>query len=191
MEVDDIIRLVEPISLLSRDRLMQLCVFSQKVAHLAGDMAEVGVYQGGSCLLLAKANPHKIIHAFDTFSGIPNATSVDGHFNGDFNNLDVRSTVRILEDAAVHVHRGYFPITAAGLTGPYCFAHFDGDTYISCKDFLEYFWPRLTVGGVLMFDDFESIRCPGIARAISEFYIGVPATFAKTVPHQCVLTKEK
>ncbi len=36
-----------------------------------GEVAEVGVYQGGSAKLLAKILPNKEIHLFDTFTGMP------------------------------------------------------------------------------------------------------------------------
>lgn len=166
----------------------QLCLYawSRACSTLPGDMAEVGVYKGDSCLLLARANPAKTVHAFDTFAGIPNARAGDDlHANGDFADLNRQDVIDRLEaQPNIRVHVGVFPQTADDYLR-FCFAHFDGDTYQSCRDFLAYFWPRLSAGGVLLFDDYKWERCPGVERAIREFGLEP----VETVQFQCLVQK--
>ncbi len=39
--------------------------------HIPGDMAEVGVYCGGTAIVMLEASPARQLHLFDTFSGLP------------------------------------------------------------------------------------------------------------------------
>jgi len=52
-----------------------------------GDIAEVGVYQGGSAKLICEArNENKVLYLFDTFEGLPTPGKFDGSFKkGKYN----------------------------------------------------------------------------------------------------------
>ena len=171
LEFDGILTHIDGHTLLARDRLFAVYNFSRHASLLEGDMAEVGVYKGGTSVLLARANPAKTVHSFDTFTGIPTARPADDvHVNGDF---DLGGTVPpiLAAEPNVRVHVGTFPATA----GPdddrrYCFAHYDGDTYQSCLDFIAHFKPRTVRGGILMFDDYGWRMCPGVERALREAF---------------------
>ena len=167
-EFQDIIAEIAEHTLLTMDRLWALYSLSRHSSLLPGDMAEVGVYKGGSSVLLARANPDKIVHAFDTFTGIPNADANEVHANGDF---DVGGKPpAILACCANIIPRvGLFPDTAS-FDATYCFAHFDGDTYPSCRAFIDYFTPRMSRGGAMVFDDYGWFRCPGVKRALHETF---------------------
>ena len=47
---------------------------------LEGDLAEVGVYQGGSAKLICEAKKEKSLYLFDTFTGLPKLSEDDTHF---------------------------------------------------------------------------------------------------------------
>jgi O-methyltransferase len=170
MDFPELYNVIRDLTLVSHDRCEWLYKMSRHAAQLPGDIAEVGVYRGGTSLLLAMANPCRTVHAFDTFAGIPNADdAVDGHRNGDFGDAPPE-TPMVLESRGIRVHRGVFPATAENVADRrFCFAHFDGDTYRSAADFLAFFWPRLSVGGVLVFDDFNWHMCRGVNLAIERF----------------------
>lgn len=53
-------------------------------SKLDGDMAEVGVYQGGSAKLISEAKGNKTLYLFDTFTGLPALSDVDVHFGINF-----------------------------------------------------------------------------------------------------------
>jgi O-methyltransferase len=181
----DLLNAVQSETLLDRDRLRVILARSRAASKLAGDIAEVGVYRGGTSKLLALANPHKTIHSFDTFTGIANAGADDLHSNGDF---DLGGQIPpALNQPNIAVHVGLFPSTAGdGGGGKYCFAHFDGDTYESCRAFIEYFTPRMTAGGAMVFDDYRWHKCPGVERALLEVF--APDRIEQTGPTQALVT---
>src|ERR1700687_2843089 len=49
----------------------------QSVGKVAGDLAEVGVYEGGSARVILEAESHKTLHLFDTFEGLPEVSKED------------------------------------------------------------------------------------------------------------------
>jgi len=46
--------------------------------------------------------------------------------------------------------------------------HIDVDTYDSAKDIVEWVWPRLSVGGAVVFDDYGFVRCEGVTKLVNE-----------------------
>jgi O-methyltransferase len=54
--------------------------------------------------------------------------------------------------------------------------HIDVDVYQSAREVLEWSWPRLSVGGVVIWDDYGSFECEGVAQLGREL-------FALQTPH--------
>ena len=48
--------------------------------------------------------------------------------------------------------------------------HFDCDLYEPTKTALEYFWPRLSKGGICLFDEYAIKDWPGETKAVDEFF---------------------
>ncbi len=46
--------------------------------------------------------------------------------------------------------------------------HVDVDVYQSAKDVFDWAWPRLTNGGIAVFDDYGFPACPGVTRFVDE-----------------------
>ncbi|MGG2329593.1 TylF/MycF/NovP-related O-methyltransferase, partial [Salmonella enterica] len=42
----------------------------------------------------------------------------------------------------------------------------------STADALEFFWPRLSPGGMLVVDDYGIATCPGVRTAVEAFFAG-------------------
>jgi predicted O-methyltransferase YrrM len=170
------------------DRCRSLHSLASSIRNLNGQMAEVGVYKGGTALMLAELMPAKTLYAFDTFSGMPGtAGSRDVHRAGDFADTSLEAVRgRLKAYPNVEFRRGLFPGTAVGLEREFfCLAHFDGDLYQSCRDFIAFFWPRLVPGGLLVFDDWKWKGCPGVRTAIEE--AGLPV--AETALYQAAALK--
>ena len=74
-----------PRTLISNRRLKVLEREAAQTSHLMGDMAEFGVFEGGSAARIAAACPKKV-HLFDTFCGMPYSDSLSSgkHRTGDF-----------------------------------------------------------------------------------------------------------
>lgn len=50
--------------------------------------------------------------------------------------------------------------------------HIDVDIYRPTLDALEFFWDRVTPGGMVVCDDYGFSTCPGATAAMDEFFDG-------------------
>jgi O-methyltransferase len=160
-------------------RAYMLYQFLLDVRRLEGDVAEVGVWRGGTGQLMAAVLSHKKTYLFDTFEGLP-AISPDFdknyHSEGEYSDTiyeDVKSLFS--QQDYVKVVKGVFPHSVENdNTYPkqYCFVHVDVDLYQSAKDCCEYFYRLLVPGGVMIFDDYGFGTCPGVRQAVDEFFKG-------------------
>lgn len=193
--------LAERLSVMPANRLLALHEQALSVSQLSGDVAELGVYKGGSTVLLAQTLSHKYIHAFDNFAGLQNLSGHDavrtalgerGHAHGDFG-LDAVAQARtrkVLRAARVSFYEGPFAEQQACVAEKvFCFAHFDADTYASAMEFLEFFYPRMVRGGKLMFDDVGWPATPGVEKAIFDFF-GQPPAFNMRKNYQAVIVRK-
>jgi putative sugar O-methyltransferase len=165
-------------TMLGYERLHTLWQAVSNVQQMNLPAAEVGCYRGGSTYFLAGAFKLRLgheaeIHTFDTFEGHPAAliTRHDSHLAGMFGDVsedDVRQYLS--EFTRVCVHKGEFSEMAPGLPErTYALVHVDTDLYLATLGALEYFGPRLAPGGLLVVDDYAAPKCPGVARATTEF----------------------
>lgn len=174
----DAIAKVKGTTLVPEERCFVLFQLARALKDAAGDIAEVGVFKGGTAFLTATAAPRKVLHLFDTFEGMPEVdAAIDGHRAGDFADArfdDVRSFLAPFGER-IAFHKGYFPETAVGLEERrFALVYVDVDIYQSVKDALEFFYPRLVPGGVMVFDDFDSPKCQGVRKAIDAFLADKP-----------------
>ena len=69
--------------------------------------------------------------------------------------------------------KGYFENTLSLLEQEqFSLVHLDCDLYQSYKDCLEFFWPRLSPGGIIHFDEYDDPSWPGCNLAVDEFVMG-------------------
>jgi O-methyltransferase len=166
-------------TVVDRERMFMLRQFARNAASLPGDAAEVGVYRGGTARLLAKsfAPSGKKVLLFDTFEGMPETSATkDLHRAGDFADTSLEHVKRVLDGCTnVEYYKGFFPQSAAPVVSrKFCFAHIDVDIYQSILDCCEFFYPRLSPGGVLVFDDYGFLSCPGVKSALDKFFADKP-----------------
>ena len=139
-----------------------------------GDMAEVGVYQGGSAKLICEAKKEKTLYLFDTFTGLPKLSDDDTHFGkkhwyeNQFSNTSVDSIKKLLDGYEnVQIIKGEFPESGKEITDKkFCFVHLDVDLYKSTIDSLRFFFPKMISGGIILMHDYHS---DGIQKAFREF----------------------
>lgn len=185
-------------TLLAHDRLYVLWQAVNNVRHLQGDVAEVGTYRGGSARFLACALERlglsPPLHVFDTFEGHPSVIvpALDGeHTTGMFADTSFDEVRNYLSPHAnVVFHRGPFQETCVDVASRrFALAHIDVDIYESTVACLEFFWPRLLEGGVLVLDDYGFTTCRGLKTAVDAFVAATqcPAWYMHT--GQAVLSK--
>ncbi len=158
-----------------------------RVRNIPGAIAELGVYRGGSARFLARSFPDRDCFFFDTFEGMPFKGDIDRHNPGDFSDTSIEAVREVLSDCHnAEIVPGLFPESAKPYFGEqFAFVHLDADQYQSTKDGLEFFWPRMAEGGIIVLDDYRWKDCPGVERALIEF--GRPVK--TTVPFQAYLIK--
>jgi O-methyltransferase len=148
----------------------QVYMAATRSTKIEGDMAEVGVFQGGSTKLICEAKGGKMLHVFDTFEGLPDVGHDDKQFSrGQFNDSLENVKDKLKEFSNVAFYKGLFPQTAGPVKDKrFCFVNLDVDLYQSTKDCLEFFYPRMNKGGIIMSHDY--INAAGVRRAFDEFF---------------------
>ena len=163
----------------SLDRKYTLAQLLKLTLDLPGDVAECGVYKGGSAWLMCEAvRAHgKVVHLFDSFEGLSEPGEADGAYWSRGGLRVEESVVRenLKEFDNVAFHRGWFPEPFAEVAGKrFAFVHVDVDLFEPTRDCLSFFYPRVVTGGVLLFDDYGFTTCPGARAAVDSFFADKP-----------------
>lgn len=171
-----IARDVVPNTLVDYPRLHKLVELVQWINYwsIEGHIAEVGVYKGGTALLLASYMPvDKRLFLFDTFSGLPTVKAgVDEHHKGDFSDTSIQHVDSILpKHVKYSIYKGIFPKENSEYITHHKFSlvHIDVDIYDSVYDCLSFFIPRMAKGGIIVLDDYNAVECPGAKLAVDDF----------------------
>lgn len=164
-------------TLMSLREMLNIYDLVGQTRNLKGDMAEVGVYQGGSARLICEAKGDKTLHLFDTWEGLPPVDAEkDLLAEGDMNNtsLDlVKFNLKAYEN--LNFYKGMFPDTAGPVVDKeFCFVNLDTDLYEGTKACLEFFYPRTVKGGIIITHDYNDTRTPGVMEAFDEFFESKP-----------------
>jgi len=195
-----------PYPLRRRSRFHELCRLLETTLALDGDVAECGCFRGlSSQLLLARlkrADPSftgRGYHVFDSFEGLSEPSAADA-VSGD---SPVAERVRrmckrgwfaaplevvkqgLAGFPGVEFHPGWIPQSFAGLPERrYRFVHLDLDLHDPTLAALEYFFPRLVAGAVVVCDDYD---WPGERKAVDDFCARRGLTVTTTEHGQAVL----
>lgn len=181
------------------DRCYMLHRFCQMSMHLPGDIAECGVYRGGTACLLAETMIEgglrgKQLHLFDTFEGMPESANADNssHKKGDFGDTSLDHVKSILTGRTfVTFNPGYIPKTLQAVQDrKFAMVHIDVDLYQSTRDAFEFFYPRVSPGGVMVCDDYGApAYIEAARRAVDEFFKDKPEKPISLRNGQCFIIK--
>jgi len=69
--------------------------------------------------------------------------------------------------------------------------HSDVDLYEPTRDILEYFYPRLVPYGVILFDDYGFVSCPGVRQAAEEFFRDKPEEIIELATGQAAVIRRQ
>lgn len=162
---------------------VQYCIEQCALNNVEGDFVETGVWKGG-CVILAyntykKLNQNKKVYCFDSFEGLPAPNPemypVDaGDIHHTLRELsvsleEVKKNFEIFSplDENVIFVKGWFKDTI-----PYnniekiSVLRLDGDMYESTILALDYLYPKLSVGGFCIIDDYIHI---GARTAVDDY----------------------
>lgn len=160
-------------SLLTANEAFLLYSLARAQRALDGAMAELGVYQGSSAKIICEAKQDRDLYLFDTFSGLPEPGEGEARMlrRGQFaaGLPAVRTLLRGYRD--VVFYPGIFPQSAAAIDGVrFSLVHLDADLYASTLAGLEFFYPRMVPGGIIIAHDYSTL--PGVMQAFTEFLRG-------------------
>lgn len=143
---------------------------------IPGAFGELGVYKGNTAKLFHTLAPNRNLYLFDTFSGFDAAAPMPHEVPDDYSRFDDTSIDYVKNfigpSDKVHYCQGKFPETIDLVPEgtQFAFVHLDCDLYQPMKDGLEYFYPRLSPGALLVIHDYSSGCWPGITKAVDEFF---------------------
>jgi O-methyltransferase len=156
----------------------ELWALVQQSAKLSeGALIEVGVWRGGTGCLIAEAarlaGVSAPVYLCDTFSGVVNVGEMDTRYKGgehaDTSVQIVKNLAESMHLLSVKILQGIFPTATCKLVGDtFRFAHLDLDVYESTRQSLDFIWPRLVSGGIVVFDDYGIHGCEGVTRLVNE-----------------------
>jgi O-methyltransferase len=181
-------------TLVDEARAHTLYQLARHASRLDGEMAEIGVYRGGTAKLLAHIGDAtgREVHLFDTFAGMP-TTDVhrDLHVAGDFADTTLADVKRFLAGHRSPVfHAGEFPETASAVREKrFSLVHVDVDIAASVEACCAFFYPRMVPSGILLFDDYGFTSCPGAKLATDEFFGGKPEPVLHLTTSQALVIK--
>ena len=191
-----------------RDRFFSLVQLFRKTLALEGMVAECGCFRGLSSYLLCStlqqadaAFDGRGYRIFDSFAGL-SAPSQEDAIEGEGAQVGrLRHMTRAGNFAAsldkvkaalsqfprIEYFPGWIPAAFPKEDGVrYRFVHVDVDVCKPTRDSIEYFYPRLVPGGVIVCDDYN---WPGARQAIEEVCARVGADFATTPYTQAYIVR--
>jgi O-methyltransferase len=146
-------------------------------------VVEIGVYRGGSSFFIASVFKEILgqevpMYSIDTFTGHPNLITRYDKFHtpgrfGDTSYIDVSAylapftKLEVIKEDIMELLWGKGQSDSLNL--PYGFVHIDIDIYEPTLESLNYFGGHLAIGGIIIVDDYEAEKCPGVKQAVSEF----------------------
>jgi O-methyltransferase len=152
---------------------------------IPGDLIETGVWRGGAtifmrALLEAYGDRDRTVWVADSFRGLPEPDAE--HYPADTG--DKHHTVSVLAvprgeveqnfaaygllDDRVRFVEGWFRETLPAISAErFAIVRLDGDMYESTMQALETLYPRLSLGGFLIVDDYGAVA--GCARAVDDY----------------------
>jgi O-methyltransferase len=157
--------------------------------RIAGAFAECGCWRGQSTYIISNLmqslGDERPFLVFDSFEGgLPDKTEHDRVGLGD---TDPEHTEKIkrhyyssLERVSdslkpfpfVKLYRGWIPDVFLGSDAQahrFALVHIDVDLYEPTRDSLEFFFPLLVKGGIIVLDDYGASIFPGTTKAVDEF----------------------
>lgn len=174
-------------SIISKDQIKYIISILESCIsnNIDGDVVEFGCFVGESSkylrMTLDHHTSHKKLYVYDSFEGLPELsdyekntgwkpgtlkTSQDILLSNFFNN-GLRPPI---------ITKGWFKdIQSSQLPNNICFAFLDGDFYDSIYDSLSLVYPKLSMGGAIVFHDYERPDLPGVKAAIDEFLSNIPS----------------
>lgn len=172
----------------------------KKVMRLPGDIVELGVYRGASLFSWANfleirnmGDRHKKVIGFDNYTGFAGLDQKDGLDNPQFGKCEggfasgqfedqLHDAIRIFDQDRFIPYKPRIVLVKGEIehTLPkyieenpglrISLLHFDADLYRPTQVGLQYLWPLVVPGGIVLFDEYGIPPWEGESKAVDEFF---------------------
>lgn len=176
----------------------------KRTLDVPGDIVELGVFRGAGLFTWANlletfciGDRTKVVYGFDNWKGFTQLRPEDGSedaagqkFAGGFSPEGFRdellNAIRIFdEDRFISwkariklvdgdIEKTVFRFVEENPGVRLSLVHFDCDLYQPTKAALEALWPRLSRGGIFLFDEYAISNWPGETQAVDEYFADKP-----------------
>lgn len=165
-------------SLCTIERLYELWTLVEQIKNLDGHIIEIGTWKGGSGAIIAsqlkKYNPNNTVYLCDTFDGVVKTGKKDTVYKDGARKASKETVHHLLQRlnlSNTKVLAGIFPEETShniDQNDLFKLCHIDVDVYQSAKDIMDWVWPKIIVGGIVIFDDYGDTNCDGIITFVNE-----------------------
>ena len=144
---------------------------------ISGNIAELGCYQGDLSWQLNVLMPERKLYLFDTFEGFDardiareQELSCSESRPGQFKDAKEESLLaRMPFPEQVIIKKGWFPETAFDMEEEtFCLAVLDAGLYQPTFAGLEFLFPRMSQGGMILVCNYENPKYGGVRKAIED-----------------------
>lgn len=163
--------------------IKQLCKLG-----VEGDYLEVGVWRGGLSALLGMTfqrysapNNKRILYLADTFTGMPEICKENDNYyqGGELADTSEKVVQNLFNACGLNnqlILAGIFPNETAHLikSNALAFVHIDVDIYESAKNTFEYCWEKVSINGMVVFDDYGYSSTEGVTTFINQVVMQIP-----------------
>lgn len=159
---------------------MQACITDIVRRKVPGDIFEAGVWRGGMTIFMrgvlkALGESQRRVWVADSFEGLPNPEKAYDSFGWMKGDMAVSleqvkenfARYGLLDEHVVFL-KGFFnnSLPDAGINA-LSVLRVDADLYESTRDVLNHLYPKLSVGGYAIFDDYQNLK--DCQRAVNEY----------------------
>ncbi|MBQ4854471.1 class I SAM-dependent methyltransferase [Rhodanobacter sp. B2A1Ga4] len=164
---------------------LQLCMETAINEGVEGDFIETGVWRGGACIFMrgilkSYGISDRVVWVADSFEGLPRpnekkAPADKGDKHHTYKGLavgleEVRQNFELysLLDEQVKFLKGWFKDTLPSAPiSKLAVCRLDGDMYESTMDSLNALYPKISIGGFLIIDDYGAVD--GCRKAVDDY----------------------
>jgi hypothetical protein len=175
--------------------------YFEMIQKVPGSIVECGIGRGRSLIVLSAINAfldeaeggQRKVFGYDSFEGFPEPSAEDESYRNpqkgewstspsgkyqyspDFMRMVLREA-KIPNVDDIVLTKGYFSDTCGHHPNePIALLHVDGDLYQSYIDTLTSLYPKVSPGGLVVFDDYLEVeqgedRWPGARKAVQDFF---------------------
>ena len=181
-EAQEVTQMTATDNALRRQRHYTLNYLLKNAELKNGDVCEVGCWRGLSAYQIAShiaSTSEKIdFHLFDSFEGLSTIEPEDRYEHENRTDEELRKqfacSLEIVQDNLkkfdfIKYYKGWVPQRFNEVADrKFSFVHVDVDLYQPIRDCFEFFYPRLTHRGIMVFDDYGYVQFPGAKKAVDQ-----------------------